>query len=228
MPDVARPPEEPLPTRIVLRPMGTPLPLGFLALAGGTVLVSGLQLGWLDAADSPTVGLLLIAFVVPLQVVSSVLSFLARDVVAGTGMGILFGTWLAIGLVTLTAEPGARSAPLGTLLLVSAVAMLLPGTAALPAKVVPAAVLLTTSLRFTLTAAFQLAGGRALRLAAGGVGLVLATLAVYAALALVYEDARGRTVLPVLRRGRARRAMEGPYADQVARLPREAGVRDQL
>jgi hypothetical protein len=31
--------------RIVLRPIGSPLPLGFLALAGATLLVSGLQLG---------------------------------------------------------------------------------------------------------------------------------------------------------------------------------------
>ena len=29
--------------RIVLRPVGNPLPLGFLALAGGTLLVSGLR-----------------------------------------------------------------------------------------------------------------------------------------------------------------------------------------
>jgi uncharacterized protein len=34
--------------RIVLRPVGNPLPRGFLALAGGTLLVSGLQLGWLN------------------------------------------------------------------------------------------------------------------------------------------------------------------------------------
>jgi uncharacterized protein len=38
--------------RIVLRPIGNPLPLGFLVLAGGTLMVSGLQLGWLE----PTLG----------------------------------------------------------------------------------------------------------------------------------------------------------------------------
>jgi succinate-acetate transporter protein len=31
-------------SRIMLRPLGNPLPLGFLALAAGTLLVSGLQL----------------------------------------------------------------------------------------------------------------------------------------------------------------------------------------
>jgi hypothetical protein len=31
--------------QIVLRPIGNPLPLGFLALAGGWLVVSGLRLG---------------------------------------------------------------------------------------------------------------------------------------------------------------------------------------
>jgi hypothetical protein len=37
-------------TRITLRPIANPLPVGFLALAGGTLLLSGLQLGWVDRA----------------------------------------------------------------------------------------------------------------------------------------------------------------------------------
>ena len=52
-------------TRITLRPIANPLPLGFLALAGGTLLLSGLQLGWVEPAESHTLGLILIAFVVP-------------------------------------------------------------------------------------------------------------------------------------------------------------------
>lgn len=208
--------------------MGNPLPLGFLALAGGTVLLSALQFRWLGPADAHATGLLVIAFVVPLQVVSSVLSFLARDIVAGTGMGILFGTWLAIGLTIYTGPPGSVSHPLGTLLLVSSVAMAIGGFSALAAKIVPAAVLLTTSVRFAVTAGAQLGGGRPWRLAAGGVGLLLAAVAVYAALALVVEDTRNRTVFPLLRRGDGRRAMEGTLADQLRPLEREAGVREQL
>ena len=34
-------------SRIVLRPIGNPLPLGFLALAVATLSFSALQLGWL-------------------------------------------------------------------------------------------------------------------------------------------------------------------------------------
>jgi succinate-acetate transporter protein len=81
---------------VFLRPLANPLPLGFLALAGATLLVSGLQLEWLQPSDGMDVALILTAFVFPLQLVASVFGFLARDVVAGTGMGILAGTWLAV------------------------------------------------------------------------------------------------------------------------------------
>jgi uncharacterized protein len=88
--------------RIVLRPIGNPLPLGLLALAAATLLVSGLQLGWLQPTEGSDVALILIAFVFPLQLLVAVFGYLGRDVVAGTGMGILAGTWLSVGLVKLT------------------------------------------------------------------------------------------------------------------------------
>ena len=112
--------------RVVLRPIGNPLPLGFLALAGGTLLVSGLQLGWLQQEEGQQVALILIAFVFPLQLVASIFGFLARDVVAGTGMGVLAGTWLSIALIQLTGEPGS-----GKTRLQAAVARMRPD----PAKV---------------------------------------------------------------------------------------------
>jgi uncharacterized protein len=202
-----------LESRIVLRPLGNPLPLGFLALAAGTLLVSGLQLEWLQPTDGAQVALILIAFVFPLQLVASVLGFLARDVVAGTGMGILGGTWLSIGLVTLTGEPGATSDALGLFLLLAAVAMLVPAAAAAPGKLVATAVLATTSLRFATTGLYQLTASDDWKAAAGAVGLVLCALALYAALAMALEDALGRTLLPLGRRA----AIDG-----------EPGIRDQL
>src|SRR5215208_3277706 len=92
---------------ITLRPLANPLPLGFLALAGGTFVVSGLQLGWVPEAQGKDVALILLAFVFPLQLVASVFGYLTRDVVAGTGMGILAGTWLAVGLVPLSSSSGS-------------------------------------------------------------------------------------------------------------------------
>ena len=41
-------------SRIFLRPIGSPLPLGMAELAGASVLLTGDQLGWLPAAQGPT------------------------------------------------------------------------------------------------------------------------------------------------------------------------------
>ena len=213
--------------RIVLRPIGNPLPLGFLALAGGTLLVSGQQLGWLQPQEGRQVALILIAFVAPLQLVAAVFGFLARDVVAGTGMGVLTGTWLSIGLIQLTGQ-GGTSDPLGLLLLLAAIAMLVPAAAALTGKVVPAAVLLTTAVRFATTGLYELTASGTWKASAGIVGLVLCALALYAALAMALEDAQRQTLLPLGRRRFGAESMTGTLDEQLERIEREAGVREQL
>lgn len=65
-----------LAARVALRPVGNPLPLGFLAPAAATLLVRGLQLGRLAPTDGAAVGLMLVAFVVPLQLVAALLGSL--------------------------------------------------------------------------------------------------------------------------------------------------------
>jgi succinate-acetate transporter protein len=214
-------------TRITLRPIANPLPVGFLALAGGTLLLSGLQLGWVEPAETHTVGLIVIAFVVPLQFLTAVFGFLARDVVAGTGMAILSGTWLSIGLVTLTAAPGSTSDALGLLLILAAIAMLVPAAAA-TGKLVAAAVLVTTALRFAVTALYQLTGSGTWKTTAGVVGLALCALAVYTALAMALEDSKRRTLLPLLRRQTGADAITAGLGRQVTDVEHEAGVRAQL
>jgi uncharacterized protein len=205
-----------VPARLMLRPIANPLPLGFLALAAATLLVSGLQLGWLGADQGKDVALVLIAFVFPLQLVTSVFGFLGRDVVAGTGMGILAGTWLSVGLVTLTSPPGSTSDALGLFLLIAAVAMLVPAAGAVSGKLVAVAVLGTTALRFACTGLYQLTASNTWGDIAGVVGLGLCAIAVYAALAMELEDARRTTVLPTGRRGAGRDVEDEP------------GVRPQL
>lgn len=215
-------------TRILLRPIGNPLPLGFLALAGGTLLVSGLQLGWLAPAEGRQVALIIMAFVFPLQLLTSVFGFLARDVVAGTGMGILSGTWLSIALIKYTGQPGALSDPLGLLLLLAAAAMLVPAAASATGKLVPALVLTVTAIRFATTGMHEITSSSAWEQAAGVVGLVLCALAVYAALAMALEDARRATVLPLGRRGTGRESIGSGFDEQVRKIEHEAGVREQL
>src|SRR3954470_21059932 len=111
-------------TRIMLRPLANPLPLGFLALGAGTLVVAGLQLGWIAPTEGRSVALILLAFVFPLQFLASVLGYLSRDVVAGTGMGVLAATWLSISLVTVHARPGSTSGALGLLLVFVGAALL--------------------------------------------------------------------------------------------------------
>jgi uncharacterized protein len=215
-------------TRIMLRPLANPLPLGFLALGAGTLVLAGLQLEWISLTEGRSVALILLAFVFPLQFLSSVLGFLARDVVAGTGMGLLSATWLSIALVTVDAPPGSTSGALGLLLLFAGVALLVPSSVATIGKILPAVVLTTAAARFAATGVYQLDGSGTWKDISAIIGLVLCALAVYAALAMAWEDARRRTVLPVLRLGRGRESLAGNFADQLQQLEREAGVREQL
>ena len=215
-------------TSIVLRPVATPLPLGFLALALATVTFAAVQLGWIPPAEGRVAGLTALAATVPLQLTAAVVGFLARDPVAATGMGVLTGTWATIALTTLTSPPGATSTGLGVLLLTAAVAMQVPAVSAAGSKLVPAAVMCLAGIRFAVTGAYELTGSAAWQSAAGWVGLALGGLAVYAALALELEGSQGRTVLPLGRRGAGRAAARGDQPLDPADLTSEAGVRRQL
>lgn len=215
-------------TRIFLRPIATPMALGFLALAGATLTLSGLQLGWFPLSESKYVAFALIAFAFPLQLLSSIFGFLARDSVAATGMGVLSASWLTIGLVKYTSAPGSTSAALGLLLIFAGAALLVPAIGAAFGKLVVALVLLLAGLRFFLTGLYQLTADAGVQNAAGIVGLILLGFALYAALALEIEDVRHKPVLPTLRLGSGKASVEGNVEDQLERIEREAGVREQL
>ena len=215
-------------TRIVLRPIANPLPLGFLALGGGTLLLSGLQLEWIPAIEGRHVAVVLLAFVVPLQFVASLFGFLARDAVAGTGMGILAGTWLSISLVMWSAPPGSTSKALGLAPARrrrgfgrasdrrgagQAVGYGHPGDDCIAPR-----------------HDGHLSTHRFIRMeeVSGVLGLVLFAIADYAAFALLLEDVRRDTLLPTFRRGRGRSSITGNLRDQLVSIEHEAGVREQL
>ena len=215
-------------TLVTLRPLAGPLTLGFLGLAGASFTLAGLQLGWVDPAEGKKVALVVLAFTVPVQLLASIVGFLARDPVAATGMGLLSGIWGATGLVLLTSKPGATSDALGLFLLLGFVAMLAPATAATSSKLVPALVLGSAAIRFGLGGLHQLTGNETWQNVAGVWGLWLTAVAVYAAYAAELEDALHRTVLPLGRHGKGAKAVTGTYAQQVAELHKEPGVRQQL
>jgi succinate-acetate transporter protein len=215
-------------TRVMLRPIGSSLPLGFLALGGASVLLSGLQLRWLPVDAARQAGLVLLVFAVPAQLLASVFGFLARDGVGGTGMSVLAGTWLAIAVAHIVSAPGKPDPTLGLLLFFSAAAIMVPTAAASLGKVLAAIVLFLAASRFALTGIYEFLGGASWRQAAGWLGVALAVVALYAALAFEIEDTARRTVLPVLRWGTGRTAIAGGIRHDVERISREAGVREQL
>ncbi|CAN7372205.1 GPR1/FUN34/YaaH family transporter [Terrabacter sp. LjRoot27] len=214
-------------TRVVVRPIGNPLPLGFLALMVATTSTAMLQLGVLAPAQGHVVALSLLVLTTPLQTIVCVLGFMARDPVAGTGMGILAGTWATVGLTMLGSSPGTTSPALGVLLLCSAVAMVVP-TAAATGKLAAMAVMGLSAVRFAVTGVGQLTGSASWLTAAGWVGLALALVAGYAAIAFELEDVRHTTVMPLGRRGAGADTMTATRRDQLASLSHEAGVRKQL
>lgn len=218
----------PAATRVVLRPLATSLPLGFLALALATTVFSALQLGWIPPDQGRAAAITAIVATVPLQLLASVIGFLARDPVAGTGVGLLAGTWAVTGVTVLTSPPGAVSGGLGVLLLVAGLALVVPAAVAATSKVVPAAVMGLAAARFAVTGVYELTGSAAWKVAAGWMGIALAVLALYAALALELEGARERTILPVGRRGAGAAALAGQGPLDPGDLVKEAGVRPQL
>lgn len=218
--------EDGVPVRVVLRPLGTPLPLGFLALAVATSAFAAVQLGWVPVVQGRVAALAVLAFTVPIQLIACVMGFLARDAVAGTGMGVLAGTWAVAGAVTWTAPPGSSSPALGVVLLAAAACLLVP-TLVASGKLVAAAVMGLSAVRFAITGLAEITGNGTWTAAAGWVGIALAVLALYAAAAFELEDMRRRTVLPIARRGDGASALRGGPGE-VTGVMHEAGVRRQL
>ena len=75
-------------TRIVLRPLASPLPLAFFASGAGSLMLSGLQLGLVPASETRSVAVVQAAFVFPPLALSSVLAFLSREMLGATIMAL--------------------------------------------------------------------------------------------------------------------------------------------
>lgn len=222
------PPDTAQLTRITLRPIATPFPLGFLALVCASLLVSGLELGWFSSSDSRTVGLALIVFVFPLQLLAAVFGFLGRDTVAATGFAVQGGAWLMIGLEHVLHGPGHTSPALGVFLIGASAGILICTAGSSLGKLAPAIVLGLVGIRLLITGLHEITAATAAEHIAGIVGLIIVPLAAYVALALEVEDLKRNTVLPLLRRSSGAEAMTASLADQTRGIEHEAGVREQL
>jgi succinate-acetate transporter protein len=215
-------------TRIMLRPIGSPLPMGLLALMTAGVMLSLQQLGAIPQSEASSVALILLGFVAPLMLIASLFSFLARDTVAGTALGLFAGAWLATALNLLSASSGQTSKSLGVFFLALAASFAVIIVGASFGKAGPAVVVVFGVARFLLAGLYELTGDVGLEHAAAIVGFGLAAAALYSALATEIEDVQGEVKLPMGRRASAREALAGPFDAQLDRLEREAGVRNQL
>jgi succinate-acetate transporter protein len=212
-------------TRITLRPIATPMPVGFFSVAIASFIVGSMQLGLLGEDAHLAVALTVFpAFV--LQLIVGILAFGARDVLAATLMACFSGTWLASSLV-LAFDPPSGVRVLGVLNLVFAAFALMMASVA-HRKRSMWLVLCVAVPRFAVAALANLTGVAWLGHISGALGMLLALAALYAAFALMLEDMRGEEVLPVGRRGPAHDAVQGNLAVQLRDLERQAGVRRTL
>ncbi|MBY8882220.1 GPR1/FUN34/YaaH family transporter [Actinacidiphila acidipaludis] len=215
-------------TRIMLRPIASSLPLGFFAFGTGSVLLTTLELRWAPQEQSSSLMLPVLVFVVPLEVLAAVFAFLARDAGAACALAVFAGVWAGSALMFLRGQPGETSPALAVFLLTVAPLMLVLAVASLQGKPLFGALLVIGAARFVLIGAYEAGGPGKLQTVAGWMGVALGVFALYGGLALLLEDGAQRTVLPLARRGRARGALEGDLAQQLARTEGEAGVRRQL
>jgi hypothetical protein len=215
-------------TRIFLRPIGSSLPLGFFSFGIGMLILGCQAIGWIPAAEQKQGGLILIAFVFPLELVATIFAFLARDTLGATTLGLFTTSWLAFGLLEQTSPPGSTSVTTGIYLFGFAAAVLLLSSLSTLGKPFFSVLLLVAATRMVLAGLYEVgAAGKTLYEASGGFALALTLLALYGGVALGLEDAHQREVLPLFRRGAAAESFAG-YEHQLERLEAEAGVRQQL
>lgn len=208
---------------IVLRPLASPLPLGFFSFAVGMALLGTMGLGWLATpVEVRSAGLLMAAFVFPLELIAAIVAVLCRDTATATTLGLFTTSWLALGLLDVL-DPSAQTNRSTGVFLAAFALMLVPLVVMAAFGKQLLAIVLTCSLaRAALEAAYQLGAPHWTDLANGVVALVVTVLAGCAGTAFLIEDIHGRTPL-VPRRGTAATAMSGDGAH-----PADPGVRAQL
>ena len=218
--------------RIMVRPVGSPLPLGFFAFGVAILVLSALELSWIGAGETHSVAVVILTFAGPAEALAAIVAYLSRDTAGATGLTVFTVSWFTVGVPMLLGPAGGTSHTEGVFLIALAAVVALLAATSFQAKPLFGALLSLATARFALTAIYQFAGSRPLAIAAGIVGLVNGAFALYGGVALLLEDVKQRSVLPIGRRGEARSWLDETEEEHVARqssrVRREAGVRHQL
>jgi succinate-acetate transporter protein len=213
--------------RIFLRPIGSALPLGFFSFGVGMLLLGTQAVGWIPVVEQPQVGRLLVAFVFPLELVATLLAFLARDTLGATTLGLFTTSWLALGWSDLSSPPGKTSVTLAIYLFGFAAVVLVLALMSTLGKPFFSLLLGVACARMVVAGYVQIGGSQTWAHVDGWVAIALTALALYGGAALGLEDAHRRELLPLFRRGGADEAFQG-FEAQLERLESEPGVRQQL
>jgi succinate-acetate transporter protein len=214
--------------RITVRPIASALPLGFFSFGLGMLMLAGSGNGWLPVSEQHTVGLVLAAFVAPLEFIAALVAFLARDTFGATGLGLFSTSWFLIGIDDLTATPGALSRALGLYEFGFAFMVAALAIAAMLGKPLIGTIMLAAATRSALAGSYEWGGPKWAFTASAWIALAIFAVAVYGGLAFLLEDVRQQTVLPVFRRGSSKESIEGNLQDQLRGVGQEAGVRQVL
>jgi len=91
-----RHPAAPAQTRIVVRPLATPLPLGLYAFGIGMLMLAAQSAGWIPVSQGKDVGLIIASFVFPLEGAAAIFAVFARDTLAATILGLFSTSWLTM------------------------------------------------------------------------------------------------------------------------------------
>jgi len=167
------------------------------------------------------------SFVFPLELIATIVAFLARDTLGATTLGLFTTSWLALGWADYASPPGSTSVTLGVYLFGFATAALLLALMSLGGKPFFSVLLAVAVARMVLSGVYEIGAAHEWYRISGGVGIALTALALYGGSALALEDAHQRELLPLFRRGAAEQAFQG-YDTQLERLEAEPGVRQQL
>jgi succinate-acetate transporter protein len=176
-------------------PGATPIPITFLGLTLATTLYAALETQILPKADFHTVGWLVLAIALPLQLFPSVWGWIRGELAAATASAVLGATWLALAIATITGPAGAPgpSKAESLLLFASAAALLVSvATEVVDGKLVTAVVLAVAGCRFSLTGVSGLTHARGWATTAGVAGFVLAGVAFAGAFYLELRTALSR------------------------------------
>lgn len=174
----------------------TSLPVGFLGLFIATTGYAALQLHWIESSYSTAIALSVLAITVPVQLLACAASFAQAQTTAGTAMGILAGTWAAVSTITITTGSSTANSALGVVLLCAGCAMLVPAVGGTGPPIAPI-VMSVSAMRFIVTGVAEITAAPAWLTAAGWVGLGLAGVSFYAALAVMAHAAHSSLRLPL-------------------------------